>query len=76
MIKLELDRNKSKVVVEKILDIMKDSLALGENIMVSGFGQFKVSDKKPRVGRNPKSGKEHEMLRGLWQSMQKSYVNL
>ena len=61
MNQLHLDRNSSKDVVEKTLDIIKESLAVGENIMVSGFGQFRVSQKESRVGRNPKSGKEYQI---------------
>ena len=35
---------------------MKDTLADGEKIKISGFGNFVVRDKKQRVGRNPQTG--------------------
>ena len=44
--------------VETVLEIMKSNLEKGDDVMLSGFGKFKVSDKKPRVGRNPRTGEE------------------
>ena len=35
---------------------MKQVLERGEKIKISGFGNFTPSDKKTRVGRNPKTG--------------------
>lgn len=43
-------------VVEAVFDTMKDALADGENIKISGFGKFIVRDKEERVGRNPRTG--------------------
>ena len=42
--------------IERLLKIMKSSLAAGENIMISGFGKFQVNEKAPRMGRNPATG--------------------
>lgn len=39
--------------VETLLEIMKASLESGDDIMVSGFGKFRVDEKAPRKGRNP-----------------------
>lgn len=61
MTKLSLDRNSAKQLVESILEIMKDHLSSGENIMISGFGQFKVRHKTSRVGRNPKTKISYEI---------------
>jgi integration host factor subunit alpha len=44
-------------VVEAVFDEMKETLAKGEKIKISGFGNFVVRDKKERTGRNPKTGK-------------------
>ena len=44
--------------VETILRISKDSLIGGSDLLLSGFGKFKVRDKKPRKGRNPQTGEE------------------
>ena len=44
-------------VVEAVFDTMKEVLADGEKIKISGFGNFIVRRKKERVGRNPQTGK-------------------
>lgn len=43
-------------VVEAVFDTMKEVLASGEKIKISGFGNFVVREKKERVGRNPQTG--------------------
>ena len=42
--------------IEALLDIMKNTLGGGEDILFSGFGKFCVKDKSQRRGRNPVSG--------------------
>lgn len=44
-------------VVETVFDLMKKTLATSEKIKISGFGNFVVREKNPRVGRNPQTGK-------------------
>ncbi len=44
--------------METLLEIMKSTLASGEDIMITGFGKFQVNEKAPRKGRNPATGKE------------------
>ena len=48
----------AKDTIEHLLEIMKSTLASGENIMVSGFGRFQVNNKAPRKGRNPATDEE------------------
>ncbi|MGC9361636.1 MAG: HU family DNA-binding protein [Candidatus Syntrophosphaera sp.] len=43
------------VVVDSLLQSIKDSLAKGNHIEIRGFGTFKLKTRKPRVGRNPKT---------------------
>lgn len=43
-------------IVEAVFDAMKDVLAEGEKIKISGFGNFVVRAKKRRTGRNPQTG--------------------
>ncbi len=43
-------------IVDKILDIIKNSLIQGEDVLISGFGKWTVKSKKPRRGRNPQTG--------------------
>jgi integration host factor subunit beta len=42
--------------VKTIIDSMTQSLKKGERIEIRGFGSFSLRYRKPRVGRNPKSG--------------------
>lgn len=52
----DLTKNKSREAVETILRLMKDTLAGGEDILLSGFGKFNVKKKTARRGRNPLTG--------------------
>ena len=49
-------KNKSSETVETLLEIIKQTLASGEDVMVSGFGKFCVKEKAERKGRNPATG--------------------
>ena len=42
--------------VKTIIESMVNSLKKGERIEIRGFGSFSLRYRKPRVGRNPKSG--------------------
>jgi integration host factor subunit alpha len=53
-----LTKIKATETVETLLEIIKDSLSTGENVLVSGFGKFCVKEKKKRKGRNPATGEE------------------
>jgi nucleoid DNA-binding protein len=45
-----------KKVVQKVLNYIIDSLAKGEAVELRNFGVFKVRTRRPRMGRNPKTG--------------------
>ena len=45
-------------LVESVLEIIKDTLADGEPVKISGFGNLVVKDKHDRKGRNPQTGEE------------------
>jgi len=51
-------KNRSSEIVETLLEIIKRTLALGEDVLVSGFGKFCVQEKKERKGRNPSTGED------------------
>jgi len=51
-----LSQNKSKEIVETLLEIIKSTLASGEDVMISNFGRFCVKEKAERKGRNPATG--------------------
>ena len=52
----ELTRKDSEVIVETIFDSIVNSLRAGDKIEIRGFGSFRTRQRKPRVGRNPKTG--------------------
>ncbi|MBI5894857.1 MAG: integration host factor subunit alpha [Desulfobacterales bacterium] len=51
-------KNKSIEIVESLLEIIKGTLAGGDDVLVSGFGKFCVKSKRQRRGRNPATGED------------------
>ncbi len=54
----EFSKNISSRIVESVFDILKDSLASGDDVLISKFGKFYLTNKKTRRGRNPATGSE------------------
>ena len=54
----ELSRKDSREAVEKLMRVIKETLAAEDDLLVSGFGKFQVRQKKARRGRNPHTGEE------------------
>ena len=52
----ELSRRESETIVETIFDSIVKSLRNGDKIEIRGFGSFRTRQRKPRIGRNPKTG--------------------
>ncbi len=52
-VKLGLSKIDSTQMVDTLLEIIKRTLASGDNILTSRFGTFCVRDKRERRGRNP-----------------------
>jgi integration host factor subunit alpha len=55
---LGFTKKKAVEVIESLLEIIKDTLEKGDDVLVSGFGKFCVKDKKQRRGRNPATGSD------------------
>ena len=55
---LDIPKNQSIELVEYLLDLIKETLENGEDVLVSGFGKFSVKEKKERRGRNPQTGED------------------
>ena len=51
-------RGQSAETVQSVIEIVKSSLASGEDVLISGFGKFCVKDKGQRKGRNPATGED------------------
>lgn len=59
--KVGFSKKESAEIVEMVFDTMKETLEKGEKIKISGFGNFVVRQKRPRIGRNPQTGQEIEI---------------
>ena len=57
----EVTRKDSEVIVETIFDSVVRALRSGDKIEIRGFGSFRTRQRKPRVGRNPKTGDRVEV---------------
>jgi len=55
---LGFTKKKSIETVESLLEIVKETLEDGDDLLVSGFGKFCVKEKKKRRGRNPSTGSD------------------
>jgi integration host factor subunit beta len=58
---VEMSRKDSEVIVETVFDSIVRSLRSGDKIEIRGFGSFRTRERKPRVGRNPKTGARVEV---------------
>jgi integration host factor subunit alpha len=54
--KIGLTKRESVDIVDSLFEIIKDELAKGKPVMLSGFGKWTVKAKKARKGRNPQTG--------------------
>ncbi|MDR9499493.1 MAG: integration host factor subunit alpha [Hydrogenovibrio sp.] len=52
------NKRESKELVEEFYLEMSDVLARGEQVKLSGFGNFELKDKNARPGRNPRTGED------------------
>lgn len=59
-------KNDAKEIVELFFEEIRSTLARGEEIKISGFGNFQLRDKPQRPGRNPKTGEEVPITARLW----------
>ncbi len=55
---LDLSRTTTYDIMEEFLEIIKETIENGEDIMISGFGKFCVNEKQERKGRNPATDEE------------------
>jgi integration host factor subunit alpha len=53
-----LNKREARELVEMFFEELRTALAQGEQIKLSGFGNFDLRDKNRRPGRNPKTGEE------------------
>ena len=54
--RLGLNKRESKDMVEAFFEIVNAALVKGQDVKLSGFGNFSIRRKAPRPGRNPRTG--------------------
>lgn len=54
--RLGLNKRESKDMVEAFFDLVHEALAKGDDVKLSGFGNFQIRQKAARPGRNPRTG--------------------
>lgn len=62
----------AKEIVEIMLEAMKQSLARGENVKLTGFGTLSVIRRKARRGRNPQTGERIQLAPSRYVSFRPS----
>ena len=53
---LGVSKREAKDMVDAYFDLISGSLVRGEEVKLSGFGNFQIRSKAPRPGRNPRTG--------------------
>ena len=53
-----LNKREAKDMVESFFEEIREALARGDTVKLSGFGNFQLREKSQRPGRNPKTGEE------------------
>ena len=51
-------RKKASETVEAVLELIKQALESGDDVLITGFGKFCVKQKNQRKGRNPATGED------------------
>ena len=54
--RIGLNKRESKDMVDAFFDLICSSLIEGNDVKISGFGNFQIRTKAPRPGRNPRTG--------------------
>ena len=63
-IKAEITKKDAEKALAAFQDVVIETLAGGDKIQLVGFGTFEVTDRKAKVGRNPKTGEEIQIPAG------------
>lgn len=56
--KYKFSKSHAQSFVDNFFETISASLEMGEEVKLTGFGNFELKDKSARPGRNPKTGKE------------------
>ena len=58
---MDLTRKESETIIDAIFDGIVKALRRGEKTEIRGFGTFRTRQRRPRIGRNPKTGARVEV---------------
>ncbi len=53
---IQLPKTQTEAIVNVFLTSIIDALSRGDKVELRGFGSFRVRQRRPRVGRNPRTG--------------------
>ncbi|GAB4372335.1 MAG: integration host factor subunit beta [Acidobacteriota bacterium] len=56
-----ISRGEAEIVVKTVLDSIVEALHGGDKVELRGFGSFRLRSRRPRIGRNPKTGERVEV---------------
>ena len=56
--KADLTKKDAEIAINAVIAQLSEAFSKGEDVAFIGFGTFKVSTRKARIGRNPSTGKE------------------
>lgn len=78
--RFDFSKAKSAHMVESLLETIKNTLASGEDVLISGFGKFIVMKKRERKGRNPQTGddlmlRSRKVVRFRWSEVLREKMN-
>ncbi|MDG1382590.1 MAG: integration host factor subunit alpha, partial [Burkholderiaceae bacterium] len=51
-----LNKREAKDMVDALFDIVTERLVSGDDVKITGFGNFQIRSKSSRPGRNPRTG--------------------
>jgi integration host factor subunit beta len=54
--KIQLTKKQTETVVNMLLNSITEALSEGDKVELRGFGSFRLRNRNPREGRNPKTG--------------------
>lgn len=54
--KINLTKKQTETIVNLLLDSITEALRRGDKVELRGFGSFRIRQRRPREGRNPKTG--------------------
>ena len=57
----DLTRRDGEIIVDTLFESVIGALKSGDKIEIRGFGSFRIRQRKPRIGRNPKTGTKVEV---------------